>query len=383
MTATDKEQGGAYNRLIGADARFTFKKIYSLQLEGATSVTRDSGGLGTAAGPLWYARFARAGRTFGFDYLLRGIDPEFVAGSGFITRAGVAVASFDHRVTFYAPPGGFIETYGGDFRYADTWVYRDLTSRLAPEDRRYQFNATATLRGGWQVGGAVYLETFGYDPTVYKNYFLGTGSGTNLTYTPFPNTPGISNTDLVATVYSPQFAHFSMSIVEVWGRDENFYEWSAADVQLPQVTLTWQPTPQLRLNGTYIGQYYWRHSDGSLVAHTLVPRLDAEYQLTRTTFVRFVGQYTAAYQDSLRDDSRTDLPIYIRNPTTGVMSRAASTTSNVFEGSLLFSYRPVPGTVAFIGYGNDASEPTLFHFTTLRRQADNFFVKFSYLFRLE
>ncbi len=382
MTATDKEEGGAFNRVLGADARFAFAKIYSLQLEGATSTTRDSAGLGSAAGPLWYGRLARAGRTFGFDYLVRGIDPEFVTGSGFISRAGIAVASFDHRLTFYAPPGGLVETYGGDFRYSDTWVYRTLTSGGAPEDRRYQFNATATLHGGWQVGGAVYLETFGYDPSIYKNYFLATGTGAGTTYTPYPTLPGISNTDLVATVYSPQFAHFSISIVEVWGRDENFYEWSAADVQLPSIGITWQPTPEIRVNGTFNAQYYWRHSDGSLVARTIIPRLDAEYQLTRTTFVRFVGQYDAAYQDSLRDDSRTNLPIYFKSPATGVLTRAAAGMSNVFDGSLLFSYRPVPGTVAFIGYGNDSAEPTLLRFTGLRRQADNFFVKFSYLFRL-
>ena len=119
------------------------------------------------------------------------------------------------------------------------------------------------------------------------------------------------------------------------------------------------------------------------MARTVIPRLDAEYQLTRTTFVRFVGQYDATYQDSLRDDSRTNLPIYFKNPATGVLTRAAATTSNAFDGSLLFSYRPVPGTVAFIGYGNDATEPNALSFTGLRRQADNFFVKFSYLFRLE
>jgi hypothetical protein len=383
MTVTDKEQGGAFNRLLGADARFTFNKIYALQVEGAASTTRDSTRLGTSAGPLWYGRFTRAGRNFGFDYLVRGVDPEFVAGSGFISRAGIAVASADHRVTFYAPPGGLVETYGGDFRYSDTWVYRTLTSGGAPEDRRYQFNGTATLHGGWQVGAAVYIETFGYDPTLYKNYYLGVGSGAGTTYMPLPRLDGISNTDLVATLYSPQFAHFSMSVVEVWGRDENFFEWSSADVQLPSITLTWQPTPQIRVNGTLNAQIDWRHSDGSLVARTIIPRLDAEYQLTRSTFVRFVGEYDAAYQDSLRDDSRTNLPIYMRNPTTGAFSRAASTRSNVFQGSLLFSYRPVPGTVAFIGYGNDSSEPDLLRFTGLRRQADNFFVKFSYLFRLE
>jgi hypothetical protein len=43
----------------------------------------------------------------------------------------------------------------------------------------------------------------------------------------------------------------------------------------------------------------------------------------------------------------------------------------------------VPGTVAFIGYGNDAVEPGALQFSRLRREDDNFFVKFSYLFRLD
>jgi hypothetical protein len=42
----------------------------------------------------------------------------------------------------------------------------------------------------------------------------------------------------------------------------------------------------------------------------------------------------------------------------------------------------MPGTVAFFGYGNDSSEPNMFHFIGLRREADSFFVKLSYLFRL-
>ena len=40
------------------------------------------------------------------------------------------------------------------------------------------------------------------------------------------------------------------------------------------------------------------------------------------------------------------------------------------------------GTVAFFGYTNDAAEPQSLHFTRLTRQADQFFVKLSYLFRL-
>lgn len=380
-TITDKEQGGAYNRLVSADSRVTFDKIYSLQLQAATSTTRDSTGAVTA-GPLWLARLQRAGRTFGFDYFVKGIDPDFVAASGFISRAGVGTMSLDHRVTFYAPPGGLVETYGGDFRYAGTWEYRSFTALRTAEDQRYQFNVNATLHGGWQVGGAVYLESYGYDPTIYTNYYLGSINGVDTTFTHFQNQKNLPNTDLVATLYSPQFAHFSLSVVEVWGKDENFYEWSSAAVQLPSIGITWQPTPQFRANGTFNAQYYWRRTDHSLIAQTIIPRLDLEYQLSRSTFIRVVGQYDAAYQDSLRDDGRTNLPIFIRS-SSGAFTRAAAGSSNVFSGSILFSYRPVPGTVAFIGYGNDAVEPGALQFSGLRRQDDNFFVKLSYLFRLD
>ena len=291
--------------------------------------------------------------------------------------------SLDHRVTFYAPPGGLVETYGGDIRYSGTWNYRAFTSARTAEDQRYQFNATATLHGGWQVGAAVYLESYGYDSTIYQNYYLAGVSGRDTTYTRFPSQKNLPNTDLVATIYSPQFAHFSLSIVEVWGKDENFFEWSSAAIQLPSVGIIWQPTPQIRMNGTFNAQYYWRRTDHSLVARTIIPRLDAEYQVSRFVFVRIIGEYDAAYQDSLRDDGRTNQPIFMRNASTGVLSRASSFSSNVLNGSVLFSYSPVPGTVAFFGYGNDAAEPYTLHFAGLRRQSDSFFVKLSYLFRLD
>ncbi len=380
FTATDKEQGGAFSRLAAVDTRVPFRKIYSLQLQAATSVTRDSAGH-PSAGPLWYARFQRAGRTFGMDYSLRGTDPEFVAASGFVSRTGLGSLSIDHRVTFYRPPGSFVETFGGDMRYAGTWVYRNFTRFSTAEDQRYQFNLTATLRGGWQVGAAVYLESYGYDSTIYKNTYIAFPGNGGTAYNRFPSQKNLPNTDLIATLTSPQFAHFSMSIVELWGKDENFYEWSSASVQVPSVALTWQPTPAIRVHGSYNAAFYWRRTDGSEVAHTSIPRLQTEYQITRSTFVRLVAQYVAAYQDSLRDDGRTNFPLYYKSGSGG-FTRAAAHSSNVFESSILFSYRPVPGTVAFIGYGNDAFEPGALRFARLRRTSDSFFVKFSYLFRL-
>jgi hypothetical protein len=48
----------------------------------------------------------------------------------------------------------------------------------------------------------------------------------------------------------------------------------------------------------------------------------------------------------------------------------------------LFSYRPTPGTLVYLGYGSTMSETEEFRFRDLRRTSDGFFGKLSYLFRL-
>lgn len=391
LVATDREDGGTFNRLTGADARLTFANIYSLALQGAASSTRDVGpatnGLATngvqGAGPLWEAHFIRAGHTFGLDYNFTGIDPEFVAGSGFISRTGIATMNLDQHLTLYPPQGGFFQTFTGDFSVIDTWVYRHLTAGESPEDRRWHFTGTATFFEGWQLGAAIYLETYGYDPSLYSNYYLGHISGRDTTFTPFVGQPIIPNTDYIITFSTPQFATLSASILYISGRDENFFEWASADIGNTVLTVNWRPTDKLRWGLTYQANLYHRHSDGSLVESQLIPRLDLEYQLSRPIFLRLVGQYNAVHQDSLRDDSRTDLPIYYRNAATGTYTRASAFVNNQFQVQGLFAYQPVPGTVAFVGYGSNLSEPTSFEFLTLRRTSDSFFVKFSYLFRME
>ena len=48
---------------------------------------------------------------------------------------------------------------------------------------------------------------------------------------------------------------------------------------------------------------------------------------------------------------------------------------------MLFSYQPRPGTVLFAGYGSTLVDPDDPFRTGMRRVADGFFMKFSYLFR--
>ena len=375
IALTDKEQGANYNRLAAADARLTFAKIYSLQMQAAGSVTHD--GAATLAGPLWQAHFIRGGRTFVLDYNLSGSDPEFRAASGFLSRTGTAGGSFDHRLTFY-PKSGLFETIGADVSYSDTWIYREFTSFHAPEDRRYHFTALSTLRGGWKVFAGIYFESYGYDPSLYANYYLGHIGAHDTTYTKFTGGSAIANTDYIVQVNSPQFSQVDFSLLQLGGRDENFFEWSAADISITQAALNYRPTDKLRAQLSYNASIYWRHSDETIAGKTLIPRLKLEYQLSRPVFFRVIGQYDAAYTDNLRDDSRSNLPIFTRSAS-GVYSAAARAQNNAVQLSFLFSYQPVPGTVAFVGYGRNLSEPDAFQFS-LKPSDDNFFVKFSYLF---
>jgi hypothetical protein len=48
----------------------------------------------------------------------------------------------------------------------------------------------------------------------------------------------------------------------------------------------------------------------------------------------------------------------------------------------LLSYRPTPGTVLFLGYGNSSREPDTYRFRDLQRLQDGLFFKLSYLFRV-
>ena len=117
---------------------------------------------------------------------------------------------------------------------------------------------------------------------------------------------------------------------------------------------------------------------------THIPRLRAEYQVTRSLFVRLVGEYRTTEQDDLRDDGRTNSPILIYDPTADLYKRslAEAFEDNGMRADFLLSFQPSPGTVLFAGYGGSYLDTGKFEFSNLRRTADGFFLKASYLFRL-
>ena len=185
-------------------------------------------------------------------------------------------------------------------------------------------------------------------------------------------------------VATPRFQNFSLDANLIVGHDENFYEWASGDHRDRHAG------PDLAAHGAAADQPALQppavHPPATTAAPwrvRRVPRLKAEYQLTRPIFVRFVGQYDAERTDALRDDSRTggaDRGARPRDRGVSPAPRRARATRSGWTGCSPTG--PTPGTVVFAGYGSRLEDAEAFRFRALRRVSDGFFVKLSYLFRV-
>jgi hypothetical protein len=397
-TITDREDGRFYNRVADIDGRWVFGRLYSAAFQLAGSRTRLPTGTGdtTLTGPLWDASVSRNGRHFGFTYGFEGFGSDFRTQSGFINRGRVVNAQASHRFTKVGRREGLVQEFSFSPVVSFTWNYDRFVHQKDAIEKKYHLNTSAILRGGWNGGASVLLETFGYDAPHYARlgYHVARGPGDTVVFT---GTPRLYNADYLISINTPQFKTFSGGIFYLWGRDENFAEWSNGEIVWLTINGNWRPTEKLRANFSYNQTKVNRWSDRSNVINSRIPRLKLEYQLSRAIFLRVVGDYTSYYQDDLRDDSRTNAPIVAPDSLTGELRPIHAYRENFFRGDYLFSYQPNPGTVVFVGYGRgfagfDTTDPLWSQrddnwrlgrkASDLLPVSDAVFVKLSYLFRM-
>lgn len=380
LVYTDRIDGADSNRVIAGDARLLFGPIYNLQLQ--AGVSRTETGARVTSGPIWQVVFNRDGRHFGLSYQTSAIHADFKTASGFISRGGVIATNLTHRATWFGDPDALIQSFTASVLVNGARQYAEVTQADPWLEKKLHFNNNFKLRGGWLAGVSALFESYAFDERLYAGYALSNPDPTGPRTLPFTGTPHIHNADYVVTVNTPQFSRLSASVVYLRGYDENFQEWAQADLTFMTLALNWRPNDKIRVSPQYQLQSTLRHTDGSRVADGRIPRLKAEYQASRSIFVRVIGEYNAQRQDALRDDSRTNLPILIRDPATGVYALSPAFQRNRFRMDALFSYQPTPGTVFFAGYGSVLTEPQGLKFDALHRATDGFFLKASYLLRL-
>ncbi|MDQ2889025.1 MAG: carbohydrate binding family 9 domain-containing protein [Gemmatimonadota bacterium] len=366
---SDRVGGGRSNRVVDADVHYVFGGLYYAQFQAAMSSTNQNGVSATA--PMWEAVLDRTGRAFGFHYNVFGVGSHFAADNGFVPRTGVVEPSVSNRLSLYGAPGAWLEKFNVFLQTSGVWRYNDFFARKSLLEDHASGNTNFTLRGGWSVGVTPTISTYAFDPAAYSNDFIS-----NAPPVPFVPSPRITTFVTSFKIATPLFAGYDASAGINTGNDVDFLETSRVRRLDYNASVNLRPTQQLRVNATYVSSAFTRRSDGARSASTRIPRVKIEYQVTRSVFVRLVTQYTATTRSSLLDP-RTGQSIFISDDTTYTPSVA--NVSNGLRTDWLFSYRPSPGTVFFAGYGNSMTEPDPLAFRGLRRTADGFFVKVSYL----
>jgi hypothetical protein len=353
---------GRNNHVVGVDTKIVFGGIYFAQFQAVQSVTTVNG-LSTS-GPMWEAVVDATNRGWGFHYNVLGIHPDFRTDNGFLPRVGYVKPNAMNRFTWYGRPGAVVARFNLFLNTNANWRYDDFLHASSLLEDAASANMQLTLRGGWSVGMTPKIGSYAFDPADYQNY----GGG-------FTPSDRIAIGTSTFTISTPQFQKLSASVSTNVGNDVDFLETSRVRRLDYTASLDLRPSDRLRVSTTYQATSFTRRSDGQRSAFARIPRLRMEYQLARPVFVRLVSQYTATRRDALVDPRTGEVLVFESGPST-------ATSSNVLRTDWLFSYRPAPGTVFFVGYGGSMTEEDPLAFQRLRRTSDSFFVKGSYVFRL-
>ncbi|MGH7652387.1 MAG: DUF5916 domain-containing protein [Gemmatimonadaceae bacterium] len=368
---TAREDGSDYSRVAAADYRFYHSKLYFAQFQAAQSWTDSLGK--HFNGSLLQADWDRTGRAWGFHYTLRSLDPGFDAAAGFVNRTGLIETRAFNRLSFYGTPGAFVQTYGAFFQEDRIWNNAGLGHGVAESTEAIQ--PTATLRGGWQLSGALTHNYFAFDPALYSGLTVQQSSGAVIDTAAFA-VPGPEADEWGGSlrITTPTYRFFSGTGSITRGQVPIFDEAAPGSESRIDAALDIRPTTAVRSSLSFSRLTIARSSDGSRFSSETIPRVKIEYQISPPIFLRLVGQYSARSRSTLRD--RNGNPILLD----GVLDTGEVT--NEFSTDWLFSYRPVPGTLVYFGYGSTLDEPREFRFQDFHRTRDGFFGKISYLFRL-
>jgi hypothetical protein len=403
LLATSRVVGGAFNHVAAADARFRFGRAYTLGAQLGGSWTRawqpDAAGTDSAGAPgarvpvalddlaahIGQVYFDRTARRWGYLVALRDVPSDFRTETGFVRRTGFTSLSGGNRVSWYGAPGTLLEeldfVQGWDLLYTG----RDFWRGGGGVEGELRLDLSAELRGNHEVEVGVGRGFYTLDPADYAGYSLPDGDGGvqtgDVLVGPDARMRGLNGVSIgvESSYYKWMDVAFEVAFgaVPIFAEGTRGREWSLeAEVAL-------RPTAALRVDASLRRVLLYRDGDGSRYSRALVPRLRGEYQITRAIAVRALAQYAVEEVDVLRaPDGRPYLrdaePFRVRR---GNRPAWDAPQLNPLRLDLLLSWRPTPGTAAFLGYGREVTDDEAFRFDGLAPRSDGLFLKLSYLFR--
>jgi hypothetical protein len=379
---TDRTVGGDdYNRVAGADARLVLARRYTLTFMGAASRTETPDDQGAAAtGRMVSARVERAGRAFSFNAEIEDTDADFDAGSGFFRRVGDTQVQSRVAYNWFGKRGSFVEQIGPSIELEGFWDHDDFWAGRGMEEAKAQLGWRFSFRNNITFWGQHARTRFSFDPEAYEGLFVEQGVDE---YTPFRPDQSLF-AGLGSTTVSLWFNNWERvrgNVRATWSETPVFTRGVAvepASAFSGNVSLNLYPTRALQaevgLRHTILDR-----ADGTEYSNATIPRIRAQYQFSRSFFVRGIFEYSNQERASLIDPA-TGRPLASCDDEGCALRDGSDAHDFHIEG--LVTYEPSPGTVFYVGYSREMEDTEAFRFRQVRPTADGLFVKLSYRFRM-
>ena len=349
---TTREQGDAYNRVLGAEGNFRVGKGWALNAAGFASGTRTETGE-VFNGPLFQASASFNNRKInGFlEYL--DVDSDFRTETGFVRRSGVR-SGFGEFEYSWRPEGKILISYGPGISGSVTYD-RD-GQRLDDE-----------IRPSWNI------ELIG---GTYFQLFIRRGEERLRP----EDLPGLTEElDFEKGRQGIFFGteYFKKVIVNGsyrWGTEINYY----SPDQIPELTdetlfdleLTIRPVSQLVIDASVISDRLNQQGTGAQIFHSAIARVKFNWQFNRELSLRLILQ---------GDDLESDPSLVV----------ASAPHARSVNTDVLLTWLKHPGTAVYVGFNTNTSnlatyEPDFPGATRPGMVGDGrrVFVKFSYQFRI-
>ena len=350
---TSRSFEGANNEVLGGDFRLRLGDHWQATGQGVGSRIAEIDGV-EKRGAAYLAQVKRSGRNFGLDLSYEDISPEFNTLAGFIPRVDYRATNLTTQY-YFRPEGKVLISWGPEINALESWDHQGtrLDSIIAPAFF-VEMQRRTNLR----------FKYFDFQQRVRP--------------VDFPRLAG--DVDFNTPSWSVEFttSYWKQGTVNLnyqRGKDINFVPApgeipSIADSTFLSAELILRPLQRMQMRNSYLFTALRNGEDTIFNDHIVSIRTN--YQFTRAFSLRLILQYeTTITNRALTNlDDRRNL-----------------------NADVLFTYLLNPWTALYVGYnGNrqnfnliddDINGPRVIRTRgTLLNDANQFFMKFSYLFRL-
>jgi hypothetical protein len=351
---TDREFQNSYNRVGGIDGRFKIGQNWTTTFQAVTSETRFLDGE-KLSGPAYQAGVNYTGRKLFNDLQFTDYGKGFRTQSGFFVRPDVRAVDNFFRYDFRPEGKRFI-----------SWGPRIVTNHSWDHD-------------GTQLNES-YIPILQFDfvrQTSFSFYYAPESEFLRpIDYPLLSRTQEYHRVNKGINFNSNYFSKVNVQGEYRWGQRVNFVPApdtlpSLEDRVTANLTVTLRPITPLVIDNTYLFEKLQSRENGANIFNNHIIRSKWNWQFNRELSLRVILQYDAV----LANQQFTSL----------------QTTKN-FNTDFLVTYLLHPGTALYVGYNSNLQniDPSLarndFGFVRTKDRFLNdgrqFFVKFSYLFRL-